>query len=59
MALLALLGVSLFAFASFVVGWRLLWLAHRTGMVPEKLIGGSLRPMRTRRRASAYCRSVS
>lgn len=42
MALLALIGISLFAFASFVVGWRLLWLAHRTGMVPEKLIGGSL-----------------
>ena len=42
MALLALLGISLFAFASFVVGWRLLWLAHRTGLVPEKLIGGSL-----------------
>ena len=42
MALLALLGISLFAIASFVVGWRLLWLAHRTGLMPEKLIGGSL-----------------
>ncbi len=42
MALFALLGISLFAVASFVVGWRLLWLAHRTGMLPEKLIGGSL-----------------
>jgi hypothetical protein len=42
LALLALLGISLFAFASFLVGWRLLWVAHRTGMVPEKLIGGSL-----------------
>jgi len=27
---------------SFAVGWRLLWLAHRTGLLPEKLIGGSL-----------------
>ncbi len=42
MALFALLGISLFAIASFVVGWRLLWLAHRTGLLPEKLIGGSL-----------------
>lgn len=42
MALLALLGISLFAIASFVVGWRLLWLAHRTGLLPEKLVGGSL-----------------
>ena len=42
MALLALLGISLFAIASFAVGWRLLWVAHRTGLVPEKLIGGSL-----------------
>jgi hypothetical protein len=42
LALLALLGISLFAIASFVVGWRLLWLAHRTGLLPEKLIGGSL-----------------
>jgi hypothetical protein len=25
-----------------VVGWRLLWLAHRTGLTPEKLMGGSL-----------------
>ena len=42
MAFFALLGISLFALASFVVGWRLLWLAHRTGLLPEKLIGGSL-----------------
>ena len=42
LALIALLGISLFALASTVVGWRLLWLAHRTGLVPEKLIGGSL-----------------
>jgi hypothetical protein len=42
LALLALLGISLFAIASFVVGWRLLWLAHRTGLMPEKLVGGSL-----------------
>lgn len=42
MALFALLGISLFAVASFAVGWRLLWLAHRTGLLPEKLIGGSL-----------------
>lgn len=42
MALFALLGISLFALASFVVGWRLLWLAHGTGLLPEKLIGGSL-----------------
>jgi hypothetical protein len=42
LALLALLGISLFAVASFAVGWRLLWLAHRTGLVPEKLMGGSL-----------------
>jgi len=42
LALFALLGISLFAVASFAVGWRLLWLAHRTGLLPEKLIGGSL-----------------
>ena len=27
---------------SFVIGWRLLWVAHRTGLLPENLIGGSL-----------------
>jgi len=42
LALFALLGNSLLTLVSFVVGWRLLWLAHRTGLLPEKLIGGAL-----------------
>lgn len=42
MALLGLLGISAFAFASFIVGLRLLWLAARTGELPERAIGASL-----------------
>jgi hypothetical protein len=42
MELAALLGMSAFALASFVVGLRLILLSRRTGLLPEKMIGLSL-----------------
>jgi len=41
MALVGLLGFAAFTLVSFAVGFRLLWLGHRTGGVPELAIGGS------------------
>ena len=42
MSVVALLGICAFAFASGVVGLRLLLLSLRTGLAPERLIGLSL-----------------